>query len=173
MHAPRIVIGLAMIHSVLCCVTAAKIEGTRLQAFREHKSDNEVVHMSTRWLLFQFFLLAGLDSLFESGVVSLYRNQAPESLEGYLKYISKGVSGLGYMFSVIFVNRIMQINDGSKDWFQTTLNMSRLDKYYWLLAMISSANLAAYIFVACFYWRKEADHKKRMDDGDQAGAGSL
>ncbi|XP_073063012.1 protein NRT1/ PTR FAMILY 5.5 [Primulina eburnea] len=155
-YAPPIGIALAMILSVLCCITSAKIELRRLKVIRKHdlldKPDDDIP-MSIYWLLFQYFLLAGVDSLSEKGISSFYDEQAPESMKGYLNHFSQGVSGLGFMLSVLSVYAVGKISEkgGRQNWFQPTLNRSRLDRYYWVLAALGSVNFVVYIVVACCY----------------------
>ncbi|KAI3474188.1 hypothetical protein Pfo_028976 [Paulownia fortunei] len=75
-YAPPIGIAVAMMFSVLCCTTAARIEIRSLK----------------------FFLLAGLDSFFEYSVAAFYKYQSPKSMRKYLGYFTKGVSGLGFIY---------------------------------------------------------------------------
>ncbi|XP_020553445.1 protein NRT1/ PTR FAMILY 5.5-like [Sesamum indicum] len=169
-------IAVAMILSVLCCITAAKIETRRLNVIRRHglvdQPDKEVP-MSIFWLLFQFFLLAGLDAFLEKGVGTFHEEQAPESMKTYLEYFTKGVSGLGYMLSVLTVYVVGKISErGGRrtNWFQYTLNRSRLDRYYWVLAALSCVNLLAFILVAWSYRYKdeEASYQGVVGTGESA-----
>ncbi|KZV15240.1 hypothetical protein F511_26386, partial [Dorcoceras hygrometricum] len=170
-YAPPTGIALAMILSVLCCITAAKIEKRRLNVIRKHdlldKPDDDIP-MSIYWLLFQFFLLAGVDSLSEKGIAAFYQDQAPDSMKEYLNYFSKAVSGLGFMLSVVTVYAVGKISEkgGRQNWFQPTLSRSRLDKYYWVLAVLSSVNFVAFVVVACCYRYKQP----QQPDGEAAGA---
>ncbi|KAL0338210.1 UNVERIFIED_CONTAM: protein NRT1/ PTR FAMILY 5.5 [Sesamum angustifolium] len=153
-------ITVAMTFSVICCITAAKIETRRLNVIRRHgllDQPNEEVPMSIFWLLFQFFLLAGLDAFLEKGVGTFYEEQAPKSMKTYLKYFTNAVSGLGFMCSVVSVYVVGKISErgGRTNWFQYTLNRSRLDRYYWVLAALSSVNLLVFILVASSYRYKD------------------
>ncbi|KAL0375313.1 UNVERIFIED_CONTAM: protein NRT1/ PTR FAMILY 5.5 [Sesamum radiatum] len=171
-------ITVAMILSVLCCITAAKIETRRLNVVRRHglldQPDKEVP-MSIFWLLFQFFLLAGLDAFLEKGVGTFHEEQAPESMKTYLKYFTQGVSGLGYMCSVLTVYVVGKISErgGRTNWFQYTLNRSRLDRYYWVLAALSSVNILVFILVACSYRYKDGEASNHGVVGTGAGGSAL
>ncbi|KAK4396139.1 protein NRT1/ PTR FAMILY 5.5 [Sesamum angolense] len=153
-------ITVAMIFSVLCCITAAEIETRRLNVIRRHgllDQPDKDVPMSIFWLLFQFFLLAGLDAFLEKGVGTFHEEQAPKSMKTYLKYFTNAVSGLGFMCSVVSVYVVGKISErgGRTNWFQYTLNRSRLDRYYWVLAALSSVNLLVFILVASSYRYKD------------------
>ncbi|PIN25041.1 H+/oligopeptide symporter [Handroanthus impetiginosus] len=122
-HGPPVGIAIAMIFSVLCCITAARIEKRRINVIRSHglldKPDDDIP-MSVYWLLFQFFLLAGLDSFFEKSAAAFYEDQAPESMRNYLSYFTKAISGLGFMFSELSVYVVGKVseNGGGTNWFQ-------------------------------------------------------
>ncbi|XP_022842113.1 protein NRT1/ PTR FAMILY 5.5-like [Olea europaea var. sylvestris] len=179
--APRVGIAVAMIFSVLCCITAARMETRRLGVIRSHnlyEKPEAKIPMSMFWLTFQFLLLAGLYSVLRKSVEALFRNQAPESMTNYLLHITKGVSGLGYMGSVLSVYLVSKVSEkgGRQNWFKYTLNRSRLDRYYWVLAALSSINLIFYIFIASRYKHKEPEpetepeqkNKKDPQNGDSA-----
>lgn len=178
-YSPPLGIAVAMIFSILCCITAARIEQKRLKVIRDHDlvfKPDEDIPMSVFWLLFQFFLLAGLDSFFEKSVAAFYEDQSPECMKNYLGFFTKAVSGLGFMCSVLsvyVVGRISERGGENPNWFGFTLNRSRLDRYYWVLAGMSSVNLAVFVLVAsCYrYKNRAASNEDEADAGDGAGGG--
>ncbi|KAL3617531.1 hypothetical protein CASFOL_037852 [Castilleja foliolosa] len=170
-YAPPLGIGISMIFSILCCITAARIENRRLGVITRHDlvhKPEEEIPMSVFWLLFQFFLLAGLDSFFEKSVVAFYDDQSPESMQKYLGFFTKGVSGLGFMCSVVSVYVVGRVSErgGKMNWFQFTLSRSRLDMYYWVLAGLSSVNLVVFVLVAsCYrYKNREVNDEEAVDE---------
>lgn len=147
-------IGCAMIFSVLCCITSAKVESRRLDVIRNHglvENPGADIPMAYYWLLFQFFLIAAVEMFLEHSFVAFGKCEAPESLRGYLDHFREGMLGIGYILSVSSVHVVGRISEkgGRPNWFQSTLNKSRLDNYYWVLAVICSLNLLVFIFVAC------------------------
>ncbi|KAL6534365.1 hypothetical protein OROHE_013290 [Orobanche hederae] len=176
-YAPSIGIAISMIFSILCCVTAARIEIRRLRVIARHDlldRPEEDIPMSVFWLLFQFSLLAGLDSFFEKSVAAFYDDQSPESMRKYLGFFTKGVSGLGYVCSVLSVYVVGRVSGkgGKRNWFQFTLSRSRLDRYYWVLAVLSSVNLLVFILVASCYRYKNRDEARTDEDVvDEGGSG--
>ncbi|KAL8526715.1 hypothetical protein ACS0TY_015785 [Phlomoides rotata] len=167
----------AMIFSILCCITAARVEISRLKTIRNHgliDKPDDVIPMRVFWLLFQFFLLAGLDSFFEKSVAAFYDTQSPECMKSYLRFFSRGVSGLGFMCSVLSVYVVGMISEkgGGKNWFQLTLNKSRLDRYYWVLAGLSSVNLVVFVVVATCYRYRDMEASGVDAEGGAAPIGS-
>lgn len=160
-YAPPIGIATGMILSVLCCITAAKVETRRLHRIRDHgllDKPDEKIPMSIFALLPQFMLLAAVDGIANASISGFFRHQTPVSLHKYLLYFTKGVLGLGSMASVLSVYVVGKVSEknGKPNWFQYTLNRSHLDRYYWFLAGLSAVNFVIYIIVAYFYKYKES-----------------
>lgn len=173
-YAPPIGIATAMILSVLCCITAAKVETRRIHRIRDHgllDKPDEKIPMSIFALLPQFMLLAAVDGIANSSITGFFRHQTPEPMHKYLIYFTKGVFGLGSMASVLTVYVVGKVSEknGRQNWFQYTLNKSRLDRYYWFLAALSAANFVIYVVVAYFYKYKESPD----DAGNDAEGGEM
>ncbi|KAJ0677572.1 putative proton-dependent oligopeptide transporter family [Helianthus annuus] len=170
MYAPPIGIATSMFLSVLCCITAAKVETRRLHRIRDHgllDKPEEEIPMSIFALLPQLMLLAAVEGIAKKSITGFFTNQTPASLRKYLIYFTKGVLGLGSMASVLSVYVVGKVKP---NWFQETLNKCRLDKCYWVLAVLSAFNLVIYVIIAYFYkyWEPPKD-----DDGDGVGDGEL
>ncbi|KAL2906500.1 Protein NRT1/ PTR FAMILY 5.5, partial [Bienertia sinuspersici] len=160
---PRIGIVAAMMYATLSCIAAAKVETRRLGVVKNHgliDDPNERVPMTIFWLLPQFVLLGCLDGIHRLSVYGFSLDQAPKSMTKYLNLFARAFFGLGVMGSVVvvyIVGRISERRTGT-NWFQATLNTSRLDNYYWVLASSAAINLVTFILVGCFYhYRKPRD----------------
>ncbi|XP_047979935.1 protein NRT1/ PTR FAMILY 5.5-like [Salvia hispanica] len=173
--APSCGIAAGMLCSILCCISAALVERKRLDVVRSDgllDQPDKQIKMSIYWLVFQFVLLGGLEAFLENSVSVYYRDQSPESVAvaNYLVNFIRGVTGLGYMCSALSVYVVGKISEkgGRTNWFQHTLNRSRLDNYYWVLAGLSSVNMVVFVFVASFYRYKKPEECRRTPD---AGGG--
>ena len=153
---PRKGIIVAMLFSILCCITAAEVETRRLDVIRRHglldkpNDSKEKIPMSMFWLLPQFLLLGAVDGMSNFSIDQFFTTQAPTSMSRYMKPFSHGVIGAGTVGSVLSVYVVGKVSErgGRPSWFQDTLNKSRLDNYYWTLTVLSSINLFLYILVA-------------------------
>lgn len=158
----------AMVFSILCCIIAAKVETRRLNVTKRVglvEEASEIIPMSMFWLLPQFFFLAAVDGTSEylcedldevSGycIACFYRGQVPTStMIRYLRLFTKAVCGAGIVGSVILADEVSSFSKmgGRPSWFQHTLNRSRLDNYYWTVAVLSFLNLVLCILVAIWY----------------------
>ena len=149
----------AMLFSILCCITAAKMETRRLDVIRRHclpDKPNGKIPMSMFLLLPQYLLLGALDGISNFSIDYFFTNQVPASMKHYSRFFTYGAIGTGTMGSVLSVYVVGKISEsgGKPSWFQDTLNKSRLDNYYWTLTVLSSINLVLYILVALWYNKK-------------------
>uniref|UniRef100_A0A2N9FAI1 Uncharacterized protein n=1 Tax=Fagus sylvatica TaxID=28930 RepID=A0A2N9FAI1_FAGSY len=98
---------------------------------------------------------------FKYCIDQFFTNQAPESMGCYSQIFSHGVIGAGTVGSVLSVYVVSKVSErvGGKSWFQDTLNKSRLDNYYWTLAVLSFINLVLHISVALWYKYKDPPNK--------------
>ncbi|KAI7997632.1 Protein NRT1/ PTR FAMILY 5.5 [Camellia lanceoleosa] len=153
-----------MTFAILTCITAASVETRRLSVIRKHgllDKPDEKIPMSMFWLLPQFLLLGALDGVAENGIMSFFKDQGPPLMRDYFVLFTRGVIGLGMMGNVVFVHVVGKVKPS---WLKDTLNMSRLDKYYWTRAVLSAVNLVVYVLVAkLFSYRRCAD-----DGGEEA-----
>lgn len=173
-YAPAVGIAISMVIGILCLITAAKVEIRRLDVIRSHglidKPDDKIP-MTMFWLLPQFVLLGGFDGVSQTSVASFLVDQFPATMSNYMAHIALGIFGLGNMGSVlsVYVVGIISERGGRLNWFQDTLNKSRLDKYYWTLAAMTAVNLAVFIVVAIWYAYKDADRELEAPEFEEAG----
>ncbi|KAL7095408.1 hypothetical protein ACP275_10G022000 [Erythranthe tilingii] len=141
--APTIGIAVSMILAILCCITAAKVENRRLGV--------------------QFVLLGASDGvLISSGYYFFTDDQAPFAMQRYLPLYNRFVSGVGILTSILTVFVVGRISEkgGKTNWFQHSINASRVDKYYWTLAWSMGVNLVIFVVVAVLNRYKESKLKR-------------
>lgn len=166
---PSFGIGTGMICSILCCVSAALVETKRLNVVRSHGllDDKDAdIPMSMYWLLFQFVLLGCTESFLEKSVGVYYVAQSPPSMVDYLKTFTMGVTGLGFICSALLVFIVRKIEPS---WFKHTLNGSRFDRYYWVLAVLSGVNFVVFVIVATCYRYKKPEEQGPEGPGNGGG----
>ncbi|TKY65877.1 NRT1/ PTR FAMILY 5.5 [Spatholobus suberectus] len=166
--------GVAMLCSILCCITAAAVERRRLDVVRRHGlmeklKDEYTIPMTMFWLIPQYVFLSALHGISSCCSPRFFFDQVPESLKNYLITITLGVTGAGIMGSVATVYAVGKASEigGNPSWFQDTINKSRLDNYYWSLAALSFINLVLYTLVALqFRYRDSTKSEIELpDDG--------
>ncbi|XP_058756464.1 protein NRT1/ PTR FAMILY 5.6-like [Vicia villosa] len=171
----RISIGIAF--SVIVMVVAALVEAKRLRMHEHEILRTEVTGeknmrlMSVFWLVPQYFLLGFGDAFSLIGLQEYFYDQVPDSMRslGMALYLSViGVGSFLSSFLIIIVDHVTEKN--GKSWFGKDINSSRLDRYYWMLAIINALNLSAYIFIAKRYTYKSVQRiGNQINDGKSDG----
>ncbi|GAB2229630.1 hypothetical protein Droror1_Dr00013877 [Drosera rotundifolia] len=143
-------IGIGMVFGIAAMVTAALVERKRLRMVQRHKTS---LHMSVFWLAPQFFIIGFGDGFTLVGLQEYFYDQVPDSMRSlgiglYLSVIGAGNFLSSFLISII--DNATEKNSG-KPWVGKELNSSRLDYFYWLLAVLVTGNLCVYVFLARRY----------------------
>lgn len=144
-------IGIGMVFSVLAMIVAALVESKRLKAARGEQSNR--VSMSVFWLAPQFIILGVGDGFTLVGLQEYFYDQVPDNMRslGIAFYLSViGASNFLSSLLIALVDRVTE-EGGRVGWFAKDLNGSRLDLFYWLLAVINALSLCVYVYVASRY----------------------
>ncbi|KAL8482504.1 hypothetical protein ACS0TY_028615 [Phlomoides rotata] len=149
-------IGTGMFLSLLSMVFAALVEKKRLQTAIEYgliDLPNTTVPMSVWWLAPQYSLLGISEAFTMVGLQEFFYDQVPSELRsvGLALYLS--IFGIGSFISSFLISVIENVTSrqGQESWFSNNLNRAHLDYFYWLLAGLSAAAYAAYLYFAKSY----------------------
>lgn len=157
--------GIGMFLSVIAMVIAAIVETTRLKMSRQMgnlDSQSETVPLSIFWLLPQYILLGISDIFTVVGMQEFFYNEVPIRMRtmGFALYTS--VFGVGSFLSAISISlvEIFTSSEGKHSWFSDNMNEACLDKYYWLLALLSALSLLLYVILCkCYKSRSELENE--------------
>ncbi|KAF5742706.1 protein NRT1/ PTR FAMILY 5.6-like [Tripterygium wilfordii] len=158
-------VGIGMIFSALSMAVAALVERERLRIAEKENvavmAKKGSLSMSVFWLVPQYMILAVADGFTLVGLQEYFYDQVPDSMRslGLAFYLS--VIGVGSFLS----NFLIMITDhvtgkSGKSWFGKDLNTSRLDYFYWLLAVLTSLNLCAFVMFARRYQYKNVQGRE-------------
>ncbi|KAG8376044.1 hypothetical protein BUALT_Bualt09G0022700 [Buddleja alternifolia] len=160
-------IGVGLFISCLATATAALVERTRRsRALHQGLADTPKaqVDMSAVWLIPQH-CLTGLAEAFNAiGQIELYYSQFPKSMAS----IAVALFALGMAVANLIGSLIVTIVDdvskrgGRESWVSNNLNKGHYDYYYWILTILSVANLIYFNFCSRGY--KCCDEKKVWDE---------
>lgn len=164
-------IGIGMVFSVATMIVAALVENKRLHVVEKEGSS---LSMSVFWLAPQFIIIGVGDGFALVGLQEYFYDQVPDSMRslGIALYLS--VIGAANFLSSFLITIVDHITEkGGKSWIGKDLNSSRLDNFYWLLAVITAANLCVYVVLAKRYTYKIVQRSMAVADcyeGDDAGS---
>ncbi|KAJ8570729.1 hypothetical protein K7X08_037701 [Anisodus acutangulus] len=159
-------IGIGMIFSVTTMIVAALVERKRLNLVHKNPLEGSS-SMSVFWLAPQFLIIGFGDGFTLVGLQEYFYDQVPDSMRslGIAFYLS--VIGAANFVSSLLITIVDHITEkGDKSWFGKDLNSSRLDYFYWLLAIITAVNLCVYVIVARNYSYKNVHCKATMSVAD-------
>ncbi|QHO24550.1 hypothetical protein HN51_048076 [Arachis hypogaea] len=168
-------IGFGMVFSIVTMVIAAVVENKRLHYVEMNPLKGSLT-MSAFWLAPQFLIIGIGDGFTLVGLQEYFYDQVPDSMRslGIALYLS--VIGAANFLSSWLITMVDHVTGKTgKSWIGKDLNTSRLDKFYGLLAVITTLNLFLFVFFACRYSYKNvqkvvvADCGEEKSDGDGVG----
>jgi len=153
-HLQRIGAGFAS--SVVALAAAAAVEARRRGAAGGRT-------MSVFWLAPQFFLLGVMDVTSFVGLLEFFYGESSagmKSIGGAIVFCILGAASWLGSFLIQVVNHATARQGGGHGWLDgANLNASRLDLFYWLLAVFGLVAFCLYLLCA---WRYTYRHDPRM-----------
>jgi dipeptide/tripeptide permease len=156
----RIAVGLLL--STFAMVAAALTEHKRIDAVHNG------VTLSVFWLVPQFFLVGSGEAFTYIGQLDFFLRECPKGMKTMSTGLFLSTLSLGFFLSSVLVSIVHKIfgSSGKKAWLADNLNEGKLYNFYWLLAVLSAANLVAFLVLAKGYVYKE---KRMAADGNANG----
>ncbi|KAG6526528.1 hypothetical protein ZIOFF_016518 [Zingiber officinale] len=146
----RMAVGLLL--SILAMVAAALSETKRLRA--AHRG---AVPVSVFWLVPQFFLVGAGQAFTYIGQLDFFLRECPKGMKTMSTGLFLSTLSMGFFVSSALVAVVHKVTGtgGHGAWLANSLNQGKLNNFYWLLAVLSGVNLAAYLLAAKGYIYKE------------------
>ncbi|KAL6642414.1 hypothetical protein ACP70R_020595 [Stipagrostis hirtigluma subsp. patula] len=158
-------VGVGYVCSVMALAVAAVVEGHR----RSRAASAAGPPMSVFWLTPQFFLLGIMDVTSFVGLLEFFYSEASagmKSIGGAIVFGVLGVASWLGSFLISVVNRTTARRGGGHGWLDgADLNASRLDLFYWLLAVFGLVSFFLYLLCAWMYtYRHDPRMQPAMED---------
>ena len=149
-------IGTGIFLYAVSMVVAALVEMKRLKTAQEYglvDMPNALVPVKLWWLLPQYILFGIADVFTMVGLQEFFYDQVPNELRSVGLSLYLSIFGVGSFLSSLLIAVIEKATggDGQDSWFTDNLNRAHLDYFYWLLAGLSTDELAAYLYFAKSY----------------------
>ncbi|CAN0885777.1 Protein NRT1/ PTR FAMILY 5.2 [Linum grandiflorum] len=119
-------------------------------------------------LLPQFVLMGVADAFVEVARIEFFYDQAPQGMKSLgTSYFTSGL-GIGNFVSSVLLRTVANVTKkhARRGWILDNLNLSHLDYYYALLAILSVVNLLYFLIVSKYYVYS-ADISSRRKESDQ------
>lgn len=149
--------GIGMFLSVIAMVIAALTERKRLELSRQMVASDllsETVPLSIFWLLPQYILLGFSDIFTVVGMQEFFYSEVPLRFRTMGIALYTSVFGVGSFLSALLISLVECFtSSGGREnsWFNDDMRNSRLDNYYWLLAILDSVSFVGFVIFFRFH----------------------
>ena len=155
-HLQRVAVGLVL--SAISMAVAAIIEVKRRNVFNHH-----LKQLSVFWLSFQYGIFGIADMFTLIGLMEFFYSEAPIGMRSLATSFAFLSIALGYFLSTVIVKIVEAItgrmSSNGQGWlYGMDLNKNHLDRFYWLLAVLSCVNFGAYVMCAHWYKYRRVGH---------------
>ncbi|PON43370.1 Proton-dependent oligopeptide transporter family [Trema orientale] len=147
--------GVGLVIAVLAMVSAGIVECYRLKY-----ANKDCIHcegsssLSIFWQVPQYAFIGASEVFMYVGQLEFFNAQTPDGLKSFGSALCMTSISLGNYVSSLLVSMVMKISteDHMPGWIPGNLNKGHLDRFYFLLAALTSIDLVVYI--ACAKWYK-------------------
>ncbi|KAI3444869.1 hypothetical protein Pfo_001534 [Paulownia fortunei] len=158
--------GIGLIIAVTAMLSAGAVEHFRLRYAQEDcpRCANSST-LSIFWQVPQYVLIGASEVFMYVGQLEFFNGQAPDGLKSFGSALSMTSISLGNYVSSLIVTIVMKVStsDDMPGWIPRNLNRGHLDRFYYLLAGLTAADLVVYI--ACAKWYKHTRFEERNSRG--------
>lgn len=153
-HLQRIGIGLVL--SVVAMAVAALVEMKRKRvAIQSGLMDStEPLPITFFWVAMQYVLLGSADLFSLAGMMDFFFTEGPNSIKSLATALSWASLAMGYYLSSVLVALVNRITGSFRHtpWlYARNINHDHLERFYWLMCILSGLNLLNYLFWAQRY----------------------
>ncbi|CAA2955269.1 NRT1 PTR FAMILY [Olea europaea subsp. europaea] len=153
-HLQRIGIGLVL--SILAMAVAAMVEikRKRVAANSGLLDSTQPLPITFFWIALQYLFLGSADLFTLAGLLEFFFTEAPVSMRSLATSLSWASLAMGYYLSTVIVSIVNSATGDSKHkpWLSDrNLNHHHLERFYWLMCVLSTLNFLHYLFWAKIY----------------------
>ncbi|KAL5560691.1 hypothetical protein UlMin_036902 [Ulmus minor] len=157
--------GIGLIIAIMAMVSAGVVELFRLKyAIKECTKCDGSSSLSIFWQIPQYVLIGASEVFMYVGQLEFFNAQAPDGLKSFGSALCMTSISLGNYVSSLLVTSVMKIStrDNMPGWIPGNLNKGHLDRFYFLLAALTTADLVVYFF--CAKWYKYTKFEGRSEE---------
>ncbi|KAL3815209.1 hypothetical protein ACJIZ3_016477 [Penstemon smallii] len=146
--------GIGLIIAVIAMISAGAVEHFRLQLAQEDcPSCTNSSSLSIFWQVPQYVLIGASEVFMYVGQLEFFNSQAPDGLKSFGSALSMTSISLGNYVSSLIVTIVMKVSveDDMPGWIPRNLNKGHLDRFYYLLAVLTAADFVVYVLCARWY----------------------
>lgn len=154
-------IGTGLILSIIAMATAALVEIKRKRVATQSDllDSSTTLPITFFWIAFQYLFLGSADLFTLAGLLEFFFTEAPSEMRSLATSLSWASLAVGYYLSTIIVSIVNRITGDSthSPWLSgENINHYHLERFYWLMCVLSGLNFLHYLFWASRYKYRSA-----------------
>lgn len=160
--------GVGLVIGMLAMVAAGLTEVERL---RRVVPGEEVSTLSILWQVPQYVLVGASEVFMYVGQLDFFNGQAPDGIKSFGSSLCMASMSLGNFVSSLLISVVMKITtqNDSPGWIPEDLNRGHMDRFYFLIAVLSAIDF--FVYIACARWYKcskvgDTDENNKNDEDD-------
>lgn len=146
-------IGTGLVLSIIAMAVAALVEIKRKRV-AANSGLVDKLPITFFWVAFQYLFLGSADLFTLAGLLEFFFTEAPAGMRSLAMSLSWASLAMGYYLSSVIVSIVNNVTGNSKNrpWLAgTNINHYHLERFYWLLCVLSALNFLHYLFWATRY----------------------
>lgn len=142
--------GIGLVIGMLAMLAAGVTEVERL---RHVIPGQKVSSLSIFWQIPQYVLVGASEVFMYVGQLEFFNGQAPDGIKSFGSSLCMASISLGNYVSSMLVNMVMEITARGKNpgWIPDDLNTGHMDRFYFLIAVLTALDFVIYLFCANWY----------------------
>ncbi|XP_078177530.1 protein NRT1/ PTR FAMILY 4.6-like isoform X2 [Carex rostrata] len=149
-------IGTGLVLSIIAMAVAAVVEVKRKRVATHEGllNSTEPLPISFFWIALQYLFLGSADLFTLAGLLEFFFSEAPAKMRSLATSLSWASLALGYYLSSVLVQIVNSATGKGSHapWLKgSNLNHYRLERFYWLMCVLSSVNYLHFLFWAFRY----------------------
>ncbi|XP_073141686.1 protein NRT1/ PTR FAMILY 7.3-like isoform X2 [Henckelia pumila] len=158
--------GIGLVIAIAAMLSAGLVEHFRLKySQKDCPNCANSSSLSIFWQVPQYVLIGASEVFMYVGQLEFFNGQAPDGLKSFGSALSMMSISLGNYVSSLIVTIVIKTSasDEMPGWIPRNLNKGHLDRFYYLLAALTAADLLLYI--VCAKWYKSTRFEDRSNRG--------
>uniref|UniRef100_A0A5B6ZMU6 Nitrate transporter 1:2 n=2 Tax=Davidia involucrata TaxID=16924 RepID=A0A5B6ZMU6_DAVIN len=160
-------IGTGLVLSIVAMAVAALVEMKRKRVATQAGllNSTEPLPITFLWLALQYLFLGSADLFSLAGMMEFFFTEAPISMRSLATALSWASLAVGYYLSSVLVSLVNKVTGTFQHtpWlFGSNLNHYHLERYYWLMCILSGLNLLHYLL-----WANRKKYRSMRPDNQE------
>ncbi|OVA00314.1 Proton-dependent oligopeptide transporter family [Macleaya cordata] len=153
-HLQRIGIGLLLSIGAMAVAALVEVKRKRVATHSGLLNSDEPLPITFFWVALQYLFLGSADLFTLAGLLEFFFTEAPASMRSLATALTWASLAMGYYLSSALVSIVNSVTgaSGHAKWLSgTNLNHYHLERFYWLMCVLSGLNFLHYLFWANRY----------------------